>query len=133
MLKKEEREWKVHIGFEEVSPEYKFGPVVGGIANKTAEIRTLKTKQMSDETSTGQVCENASLKESILPRLNEVLGDTFPSITRDKACCILELMLRLLEKRKHEGKTWFLNAVSVIDMHHKPHSILKLLKARGKK
>jgi superfamily II DNA or RNA helicase len=126
--------WEKTLGLETPELTYDFAHIVGGIANKSDEIRTLKTKRMVDKTSTGQVCENASLNgnitAAILPRLNEILGDTYPSLTRDKACCITEVVLRMLQLKKYQKKTWFLNAVEVIEYHNQRNTPIKLLKSR---
>ena len=137
MVEKNETEWIKTLVKDQPKLDYDLAHIVGGISNKTDEIRTLKTKRMADTTSTGQVCENAllngSITASITPRLNEILGDTYPILTRDKACCIMEVLLRILQLKKYNKKTWFLNVTEVIEYHNQPNTPIKLLKARVRK
>jgi hypothetical protein len=100
------------------------------------------------EITHGQICKNHSHKpigliESVL-QLKE-----YDTLSRNKICCELELLLRYLEKIKYEDKKWFLSAVEVIrestnytlakESNKKSkskidlHSIINLIKPRNDK
>ena len=129
ILKKFSTEWKEY-GVQDtyVVPKVIFGTVVGGIANKSTEVRVLKTKHMADEHTVGQICEDALLNDSVVPRLNYILGGGYPYIPRSSACCLIELLLRYLQKINHANQVWFLNAIEVI--YFNKHGVLKMLHTR---
>jgi len=130
MLKKFDTEWKEY-GIQDsyvVPSKVNFGTVVGGIANKSTEVRVLKTKHMAEEHTVGQICEDALLNDAVVPRLNYILGGGYPYIPRSSACCLIELLLRYLQKMNHLDKVWFLNAIDVI--YFNKHGLLKMLHTR---
>jgi hypothetical protein len=129
ILKQFEKEWKEYgIQDAHVVPQVIFGTVVGGIANKSTEVRVLKTKHMLDEHTVGQICEDALLNDSVVPRLNYILGGGYPYIPRSSACCLIELLLRYLHKINYLDQVWFMSAVDVIDFNKE--GILKMLHTR---
>jgi len=99
----------------------KFGTVVGGIANLNEDNRTFKSKSMTEAPISGitygQVCSQAAKKS--MPRIKNVFGDSYPDLSQVQVCCELELLLRYLDKVKHESKRWFLSAVEVIRLNKK--------------
>jgi len=113
-------------------PKDKFGTVVGGITNKGEDTRVFKSKDMDDTTlSYGQICENASKKTNLVPRIEKLFGDNYTdkSINSKSICCELELLLRYLDKIKYKNKRWFLNAVEVIENNNdKVINLIKKLK-----
>lgn len=130
ILKQFETEWKEY-GIQdtyEVPSRVAFGTVVGGVANKSTEVRVLKTKHMAEEHTVGQICEDALLNDSVVPRLNYILGGGYPYIPRSSACCLIELLLRYLQKINHLDKMWFLNALDVI--YFNKDGVLKMLHTR---
>lgn len=130
ILKKFDKEWKEY-GIQDtyvVPSKVNFGTVVGGIANKSTEVRVLKTKHMAEEHTVGQICEDALLNDAVVPRLNYILGGGYPYIPRSLACCLIELLLRYLQKMNHLDKVWFLNAIDVI--YFNKQGLLKMLHTR---
>jgi len=129
ILKKFDTEWKEYgIQDTHVIPSVKFGIVVGGIANKSTEVRVLKTKHMLDEHTVGQICEDALLNDSVIPRLNYILGGGYPYIPRSSACCLIEMLLRYLQKIKYLDQVWFMSAIDVI--YFNKEGTLKMLHTR---
>jgi hypothetical protein len=123
-LRLDEDAWIVTKDKSDIVLLSNFGRVVGGITNKNADERTFKSKSMLDEDtdssgiSYGQICENAKLKSE--PRIKSVLGDTtYGNLSRKQICCELELLLRYLDKIKHNKVRWFLSAIEVIDNNKK--------------
>jgi hypothetical protein len=141
--------WKISHVNERSIPIHSFGTVVGGITNNGDDNRVFKTRDMTvTEITHGQICKNHSHKpigliESVL-HLKE-----YDTLSRNKICCELELLLRYLEKIKYEDKKWFLSAVEVIrestnytiakEANKKSkskidlHSIINLIKPRNDK
>jgi hypothetical protein len=111
-------------------PKEDFGTVVGGITNKGEETRVFKSKDMDDTTlSYGQICENAGLTTSLIPRIEKIFGDDYSGQPSRVICCELELLLRYLDKIQYRKKRWFLNAVEVIENNNdKVINLIKKLK-----
>jgi hypothetical protein len=109
-----EETWKAYHVNEKVIPIPTFGNVVGGITNNGDDNRVFKTRDMSiSEITHGQICKNHSHKPIGL--IESVLNiKEYDSLSRNKICCELELLLRYLEKIKHEHKKWFLSSIEVI-------------------
>ena len=129
ILKQFENEWKEYGVLDTYTvPSVEFGTVVGGIANKSTEVRVLKTKHMAEEHTVGQICEDALLNDAVVPRLNYILGGGYPYIPRSSACCLIELLLRYLQKMNHLDKMWFLNSIDVI--YFNKEGRLKMLHTR---
>jgi len=88
----------------------------------------LKTKHMLDEHTVGQICEDALLNDSVIPRLNYILGGGYPYIPRSSACCLIEMLLRYLQKIKYLDQVWFMSAIDVI--YFNKEGTLKMLHTR---
>jgi hypothetical protein len=106
--------WKAYRVNEKFIPLPSYGNVVGGITNNGDDNRVFKTRDMTvSEITHGQICKNHSHKPIWL--IESVLQvKEYDSLSRNKICCELELLLRYLEKIKHENKKWFLSAIEVI-------------------
>ena len=132
MLKKSDHQWVPYdIHFV---PSYKtvlFGPVIGGIANHSAEVRVMKTRLMSERNTLGQICDDANLTTVVTPRLNAILGGSYKYLKRDESCCLIEIMLRYLQRVSYRDSIWFLSSVEVIDFNKL--GLVKLLNTRKRK
>jgi hypothetical protein len=125
--------WKEYHVNEKLVPLPDFGNVVGGITNNGDDNRVFKTRDMSiSEITHGQICKNHSHKPIGL--IESVLNvKEYDSLSRNKICCELELLLRYLEKIKHKHKKWFLSSIEVIRESNRYVSIKEATKKSKEK
>ena len=93
--------------------------IVGFISEFKKSYMTFKTKNLSTKRSQGTRCDQSG-KQVVIDRYNEIVGkikyssDELKLISSTELCSEMEIMLRLFDEKKREGKRWYLSPIEAI-------------------